>query len=46
MSRLRSLCDASYVRPKNRAVRSILARWVMQVFRKENLGRRKKRKRV
>ena len=26
MSRLRSLCDASYVRPKNRAVRSILAR--------------------
>ena len=32
MSRLRSLCDSSYVRPTNRAVRSIRARCLMRVL--------------
>ena len=36
MSRLRSLCDASYVRPTNRAARSIRARGSVN-HRKKNL---------
>ena len=37
MARLRSLCNASHVRPKNRAVRSILAKCNSENIHKKSL---------